>query len=103
MALFQSKLFLSIIAVVIILVLLVVFGRKSVHAELVIPASPEEIWKVLMDVDGYKEWNPILIPVAGEFKSGAKMTYEMIGPDNKKNIVDSKVIELIEQMKLNQL
>jgi hypothetical protein len=35
-----------------------------------IHASPEAVWEVLMDVDGYGEWNPFMTieerPVAGE-------------------------------------
>ena len=45
-------------------------GRKSVHAELVVPASPDRVWAVLTDTSAYGEWNPIFVSVVGELREG---------------------------------
>ena len=91
-----------ILVPVVILLVLYLTGRKSVHTEIFIPADPEKIWAVLMDVTGYKEWNPVLIPVEGEFTEGARLKYEMVQPDGKRSKLNARVIKLIDQKLLNQ-
>ena len=66
MAILKAKWFLFIVIPILVLVVLYFLGRKSVHAELMIPSTPAGVWVVLMDVPAYKEWNPVLIPVEGE-------------------------------------
>ncbi|MEW8685843.1 MAG: SRPBCC domain-containing protein [Candidatus Thiodiazotropha sp.] len=85
-----------------ILMVFTLFGHVIVHTEIEIPASPEEVWAILMDKDGYKEWNPVLIPVEGNLKEGEKLKYRMIQPDGKESLVDTKVIKLEERNLLNQ-
>ena len=87
---------------VVLLIVLYVTGRKSVHTEIIIPADPEKIWAVLMDVPGYKEWNPVLIPLEGEFTEGARLKYEMVQPDGNKSELNAKVIKMVDQKLLNQ-
>ena len=38
-------------SLLLILVVLLILGRKSVHDEIIINASPEDVWKVLTDTD----------------------------------------------------
>lgn len=85
-----------------ILVVLVVTGRKSVHSEIEIAASPEDVWQVLMDKDAYREWNPVLIPVDGKLEEGAKVTYEFHQDANTSSVISSKVIKLETNRLLNQ-
>ena len=77
-------------------------GCGTVHTEIVIQASPATVWSVLMDVPGYKEWNPVLIPLEGEFEQGEKLTYQMNQPDGKQSNVTAKVIKLVNEKVLNQ-
>ena len=69
------------VGVMLILVLaslaLALSGRKSVRAELVIPASPASIWSVLMDTSGYRDWNPIFVSAQGVLKEGGTISYQM--------------------------
>jgi hypothetical protein len=102
MIILKSKWFLFVGVLVIVLVVLYFLGRKSVHTELTIPATPEEIWSILMDVPGYKEWNPVLIPIEGELVEGNKLKYRMIQPGGTESVVDSKVVKIIEHKLLNQ-
>jgi hypothetical protein len=55
-----------------------------------------------MDVPGYKEWNPVLIPIEGELREGNKLKYRMIQPDGKESVVDTKVVKIVKQKLLNQ-
>ena len=55
-------------------------GKKSVHAEIVIPSPPSAVWAVLTDASRYKEWNPVFVDVQGEYREDAKLTYQMKGP-----------------------
>ena len=81
---------------------LAMLGHKSVHAELVIPASPERVWAVLTDAAGYGEWNPVFIDVQGEYREGAKLTYQMRDQSGKTTKVESEVVRFLPDRELNQ-
>jgi hypothetical protein len=82
--------------------LLYLVGCKSVHAELVVHTTPEKVWSVLIDTKGYKEWNPVLIPVEGELKEGEKLKYQMRDKSGTQSEVTAKVIKIIPNKILNQ-
>lgn len=102
MTILKSKWTIIILILAVVLLVLYFLGRKSVHTELTIPATPEETWSILMDVPGYKEWNPVLIPVEGELVEGNKLKYRMIQPDGIESVVDTKVVKIVKQTLLNQ-
>ena len=69
-----------IIAALLVVVLLVVAGlltRKSVRAEIVINAPPEEVWAVITDPASYGEWNPIFVAYEGTFAEGNQVALQM--------------------------
>ena len=78
------------------------FGCASVHTETVINATPSEVWAVLSDPSGYKEWNPVLVPLEGELRQGEKVNYAMTDSEGKTSEVKAKVIEVVPERKLNQ-
>jgi hypothetical protein len=41
--------------------------------EIEIQATPEEVWKVLTDLGGYADWNPLLYRAEGQVKAGTKV------------------------------
>lgn len=76
MSLFTSKLALSILALIVtVLVVLYAIGKKSVHHEIIIPTSPENVWQVLISTDQYPEWNPVIVAAEGALQPGQKMKY----------------------------
>ena len=93
-------------SVMLILVLaslaLALTGRKSVRAELVIPASPASVWSVLMDTSGYRDWNPIFVSAQGVFKEGGTISYQMKIGDNPAVGVEPSVRKLEVERKINQ-
>ena len=78
------------------------FSCTSVHTELFIPADPEEIWSVLIDAQGYKEWNPVLVPIKGEIREGEILMYRMTQPHGEQSELEAEVIKIDERKKLNQ-
>ncbi|MCR9097175.1 MAG: SRPBCC family protein [bacterium] len=77
-------------------------GCKSVHAELFVPASSAEVWSVLMAGDEYGAWNPVLVEVAGTFREGATMSYQMMTSDGTATPVDAEIVKLDPERELNQ-
>ena len=51
--------------------------RKSVRAEIVIAASPWEVWSVITDPTTYGEWNPIFVAYEGTFAEGKTVSLQM--------------------------
>jgi len=98
----QSKWTLFLLAVVGVLLLLYFLGRKSVHSQILISATPQEVWSVLIDTPKYSEWNPVLIPIEGQLKEGEKVTYEFRQDENTKSKIPSKVKKMIPNKLLNQ-
>lgn len=70
-------------------------GRKSVHAELVIPAKPEAVWAMITDAKGYEAWNPILVRAEGEYARGATIRYAMRDPKGATADVSATVKEVV--------
>ncbi len=81
---------------------LTLMGGGTVHTEIVIPALPSAVWSVLTDEAGYKEWNPVLIPIEGSIQQGEKLKCRMIQPGGKESEVKAKVIEVTPERTLNQ-
>lgn len=48
------------------------FSRETTVSAL-INASPEKIWNILADVQGYKNWNSTLVSIEGEIKEGGEI------------------------------
>ncbi|GEA86382.1 SRPBCC domain-containing protein [Cellulomonas cellasea] len=44
----------------------------TLHAELDVDASAEEVWAVLVDHAAYPRWNPVVVRVRGELRVGAR-------------------------------
>ncbi len=94
------------VGVMLILVLasltLALTGRKSVRAELVIPASPAAIWSVLMETSGYRDWNPIFVSAQGVFNEGGTISYQMKIGDSPAVGVEPTVRKLEVEREINQ-
>jgi len=76
--------------------------RKSAHAELLLQQPPEEIWAALMDTSVQSEWNSIFDSVQGVYAPDATMQYGMVTADGSVAPVESRVIEMVPNEKLNQ-
>ncbi len=102
MAVLSWKRTLAISMFIAILALLYLLSGKSVRTELVIEANPQQIWEVLMNEEGYKKWNGVLVPIKGEIEQGNKLTYKLVQPDGGSIEIGMTVAKLIPLKLLNQ-
>lgn len=102
MALLSSKWLLLPVFLILILVALYFIGKKSVHSEIVIPASTEQVWSVLMDSDNYAQWNQVLELLEGHLQEGSKVTYRFHQDEDNAYEITSTVKRRIENKLLNQ-
>lgn len=56
---------------------------KTIHTEIIIEASAQEVWDILMDHSTYPEWNPLILSISGSTKEG-ELLEAMIAPPGKK-------------------
>ena len=87
---------------VLIFVTLFVLGRETFHAEITMEATPEEVWSVLTDAPGYAAWNPLLVPISGDFSEGEEVEYQMTQPNGKQSIMKSRVRKVVALEVLGQ-
>ena len=45
----------------------------NIRTEVLIPASPDQVWAVLADFARYPEWNPLNLEARGEARLGARV------------------------------
>ena len=87
---------------IVLIIPLVFLSCKAVHTEITIPAKPEMIWSVLINAPGYKQWNPVLVPIEGDFRQGTKIKYQMTQPGGKQSEVTARVKKMVNTRELNQ-
>lgn len=56
---------------------------KEVHTEIEIGASPEKVWKILIDFDKYSQWNPFIHKIIGQPKEGSRIEIHIETPSGK--------------------
>ena len=55
---------------IVVLVILNTLTTRSLKTEIIIDASSDEVWKVLMNHEAYPEWNPFIKKISGSTKPG---------------------------------
>ena len=100
---YLAKKFLINVALIILSITLL--GCASRQTEIIIPASPDKIWAVLIDTDGYKEWNPVFVPLTGrleQVEEGEILTWLYTQPGQDPIETEMKVVKFVEDKQLNQ-
>lgn len=64
---------------------------RVVSTEIVIKASKDQVWSVLMDFKEYPKWNPFVTNISGSNQIGDKLVVSIAPPDGKKMIFKPKV------------
>ncbi len=49
-------------------------SHRTIYTDIIIDASPEQVWSVLSDTKNYKNWASFLVDIEGEIKDGNKIT-----------------------------
>ena len=99
---FRKKSMLWFIVAIIAIITTSCGTTHKVYTEILIDAEPADVWKVIIDRDGYKDWNPIIIPISGVFAEGETMEYEWKQNNGEVSKLKSKVIKLVENKELHQ-
>ena len=102
MTFLASKWFLLLGLLITVLTVLYVVGKKSVHSEVVVSASAQQVWSVLMDTDHYADWNQVLVPIAGSLNEGEKVTYRFHQDADNTYEIQSRVKKIVTNKLLNQ-
>ena len=102
MSLLTLKLMITAGALAVILIILYLVGHKSVHSELFVPATPQQVWSVLLDTDNYERWNTVLVLHSGELIEGNEVTYEFRQDDENSYEISSRVQGIVDGRLLNQ-
>ena len=95
----------NITNITLLIISLTLLGCAARETEIPIPAPPDDVWAVLTDSDGYKEWNPVFVPIEGkleEVKEGDKLTYLYTQPGNDPVETKMEVIKFEKSKQLNQ-
>jgi hypothetical protein len=57
--------------------------HHELHTEIDIDATPETVWQVLTDLEGWAEWNPFITSSVGKPEAGEKLINRMEPPGGK--------------------
>lgn len=49
-------------------------SHRTIYTDIVIDATPEQVWSVVTDTASYTDWSAFLVDVQGKIKDGAKIT-----------------------------
>ena len=71
------------IGVIVVIIILIFTGRKSVHHEITIEAPSQKVWETLINMSEYPNWNPVmkLIDGAQTIKKFMKLKFSLRNRD----------------------
>jgi len=72
----------------------------SHEAVVTIDAPPSEIWRVLVDLDRYPEWNRYATSAVGELRVGGEVEINVPRQGEKRGPVNNRVTELVVDQRL---
>lgn len=80
------------IGVIVVIIILIFTGRKSVHHEITIEAPSQKVWETLINMSEYPNWNPVMKLIDGEVKEGCKVKYQFIQDADNISEIPASVI-----------
>ena len=68
-------------------------SHRKIYTDIIIDATPEQVWSVLTDTSSYKNWSVFLVDIQGEIKDGEKLTAKFqTDPEKEKfNIIEHTI------------
>ncbi len=98
----MKKMMYIVLGILAILIILAFTGNKSVHHEIIINADPEKVWKILIEMDEYPNWNPVMELIEGAVQEGNKMKYKFTQDENTTSEIGATVLQIVPNKLLNQ-
>ena len=56
---------------------------KQLHSEILIQATPAQVWAILTDFDRYADWNPFVVKATGIPEQGQRLSVTMSPPGGR--------------------
>ena len=72
--------------------------KYKLFTEIEIKAPPEAVWKILTNLDNYKDWNPFIVSSKGKVKVGEKLV-NRIAPPNGKAMTFKPIVTVVDENK----
>lgn len=95
------KIILPLLVLIVVIALLAITGKSSVHQEILIQSTPEKVWNTLLNTGDYS-WNPVMQLQHGELEEGQKVTYLFTQDEETSYEINTKVIEITKDSLLHQ-
>ncbi|MCC5809668.1 MAG: SRPBCC domain-containing protein [Ectothiorhodospiraceae bacterium] len=76
---------------------------KYLETEITIDAPAEQVWSVLTDLDGYRDWNPFIREAGGELREGGRLDIRIHPPEGKPMRFRPSVTALLPSRELRWL
>ncbi len=64
---------------------------KQLHTEVLIEASPAEVWAILTDFSRYGEWNPFMVDASGVAIMGTQLRVTLAPPGGRRITLSPEV------------
>lgn len=76
---------------------------KEIKTEIIIQATPEEIWTILSDFENYPNWNPFITSINGRLEEGTKITVRIEPPNGKGMTFKPTVTKKVDNKEISWL
>ena len=76
---------------------------KSLHSEIEITGTPEQVWAHLTDFGRFPEWNPLIRHATGDVEQGATLEAQLVLPNGAKLAAKPRLIKVEPNRELRWL
>ncbi len=72
-------------------------SHRKIYTDILIDATPEQVWSVLTDTGSYKSWSTFMIDIQGKIREGEKITIVFkVNPKKEKLTTIDHTISVVE-------
>ena len=89
-----KKMFYLLFGLILLLFILFLTGRKSVHHEIIIHSDTETVWNVIINMEEYPNWNPVMELLEGTLIQGNQVKYLLTPDENTAIEVRATIAQL---------
>lgn len=98
----MKYLLISVGIIVVVFLVLVLVGKKSVRSEVLVDAPIGDVWKVITTPAEYDEWNTVINSVKGKMQEGQEVNFTFHQGEGKSYPIKATVKKVEEQKLVNQ-
>lgn len=75
----------------------------EIKTEIVINATTEKVWEIIINFDEYKKWNPFIKLIEGKVEKGKRITVRIEPPETGEMTFRPKIQSIINKKELSWL